>query len=368
MKRGTIAAMKEFSSIRSMMQGMREVTKGGPPQTVDLVLLELLDMKRAAVAKELDTAIAQGDTPHTKTMRRYLNGEQLTASEIKSLEAQTDPRGGFLLGQQLLEEFIDAQAQASAMRRLARQFILEPGADSAAAPNQDLRLTDAEWTSELFIGAEDAIEPFGARAFYPRPLAKFLKASKTMLRKGRSFAENIITDLLAEAVALPAEEAMINGDGAVGALGLLQTSGIGATTTAAAGQLAIADVKKWIGGLGARYHGNATALMHVDTYSCLLQLDTAGALIQGGRLLGKYPIEFSDRFPTAGDNPASLTSGTKIAAIGDFRYYWIVDSLETSIQVLRERWAETNQDGYLVRAELDAQCVNTAAFNLLAVQ
>lgn len=363
-----IAGMKEVARTHGMMRATAEILKTGQFGTADIVLMELLDIKRTAAMRQADQHLAEKDTKHREMMRKYLIGPDLDLAEIKSLEAQQDTRGGFLLGELLLTELIDAQAEASAMRRLARSFTLAPEYESLAAPSQDSRLTSATWVSELSAGAEDAIEPFGRRAFYPRPLAKWAKVSRKLLRTGGPFAEQVVISALAEALAVPAEAAFIAGSGAGEPLGLLNTPSLSATSTAAAGQLAIADVKKWIGGLAGRHHKKATALMHVDTYNAMLQLDTAGALFQNGQLLGRYPIDFSDQFPSAGADPASLTSGTKIAVIGDFSRYWIVDSLATNVQRLREKYAATNEDGYFVRAELDAQAVDVGAFHALTVQ
>ena len=330
-------------------------------------LLDMLFVMHDAKASAQQAEQRGRNDPQRKAVLGYLARND-QAPELKALEAQRDDRGGYLLGEQLLEEYIAAQAQASAMRRLARSFTLARGYDGAAAPRQDSRMTDAQWTTELGAGLADAIDMFGRRSFKPAPLAKYALASKALLRKGGAFAEQIIIDALAEAVAVPSEYAFLNGVGTGQPLGLLKTPSIPSTTTSGASALTIADVKRWIGGLGGRHHKSATALMHVDTYSAMLQLDTAGALSSGGQLLGRYPVEFSDQFPSGGTNPAALASGTTIAIIGDFSRYWIVDSLETSIERLRELHAETGQDAFMVRAELDAQAVDAGAFNMLAVQ
>lgn len=362
----TIREIADIRSTAKMILGAMKERKG---QTIDrLALLEILALQMKDKAREADRELQRGESAERKAMRRYLVGGDIDPAERKSLEAQCDPRGGFLLGEQLLEEVIDAQAQASAMRRLARSFTLDRGYDSAAAPRQDSRLSDAGWTTELSGGAADAIEPFGSRKLEPSPIAKWVKVSKRLLRVGGPLAEQTIIVALAEAVGVPSEAAFVDGDGIGKPLGVLRTPGLGAHTTAGAGALTIADIKAWIGGLAGRHHSRATALMHVDTYSAMLQLDTAGALFQAGRLLGKYPIEFSDQFPTAGDNPAALTSGTTIAVIGDFSRYWIIDSLESSVQRLMERFAATAEDAFIIRAELDGMAVDSGAFYALEVQ
>ena len=92
------------------------------------------------------------------------------------------------------------------------------------------------------------------------------------------------------------------------------------------------------------------------------QIDTNGALFQNGMLLGKVPIELSDQFPSAGDNPTSLTRwhgdrrDRRFQSVLDYRCvheacrYWLSCSPRRMI-------------GYLARCEVDGQCVTSAAFN-----
>jgi HK97 family phage major capsid protein len=60
--------------------------------------------------------------------------------------------------------------------------------------------------------------------------------------------------------------------------------------------------------------------------------------------------------------PNTFTTGKYAGIIGDFSFYWIADSMEFSIQVLKELYAESNQVGYIGRMECDAQPVLSEAF------
>jgi HK97 family phage major capsid protein len=51
-----------------------------------------------------------------------------------------------------------------------------------------------------------------------------------------------------------------------------------------------------------------------------------------------------------------------VAIIGDFNYYWIVDSMQMEMQRLEELYAATSQVGFIGRAKLDAQPVLAEAF------
>jgi HK97 family phage major capsid protein len=291
----------------------------------------------------------------------------LQRGELRALSADRDTGGGFAIGGRLLAELIKLEARESAMRRLCR-VIPDVEGDELTAPLQRQRLTDAEWTTELAPRTADGVKPFGELALKPHPLTKRIRVSNRLLRSN-PLAESFVVEMLADAVALPEEKAFLRGDGSGEPLGLLNTPGLGSYTTAAAGQLTIADVKRWLFTLPASYHANAVALMNTDTARMLAEIDTAGALIQAGKLLGRYPIEFSDQFPSAGTNPASLASGAQLAVFGDFRAgYIIADGARPALFRLVELYAATNEIGLQVEKDTDGGCAVPRAFVELKVQ
>ena len=60
--------------------------------------------------------------------------------------------------------------------------------------------------------------------------------------------------------------------------------------------------------------------------------------------------------------PNTFNTGLYVGIIGDFSRYWIVDALGTTIQVLTELYAETNENGYIIRKEVDGMPVVEEAF------
>jgi HK97 family phage major capsid protein len=57
-----------------------------------------------------------------------------------------------------------------------------------------------------------------------------------------------------------------------------------------------------------------------------------------------------------------FTTGLYVGIVGDFSNYEIVDALDMQLQVLMELYAETNQNGYILRAETDGMPVLAEAF------
>jgi HK97 family phage major capsid protein len=60
--------------------------------------------------------------------------------------------------------------------------------------------------------------------------------------------------------------------------------------------------------------------------------------------------------------PNTFSTGKYVGALCCWNYYWIVDALTLRIQVLRELYAETNQTGYIARAETDGMPVHENGF------
>ncbi|MCG8351143.1 MAG: phage major capsid protein [Chloroflexales bacterium] len=283
----------------------------------------------------------------------------------KALQADADTAGGYLLGVALVDELLQAEQQISAMRRLCR--VLPPTrTGTVTVPIQRTRFSDAEWTTELEIGSEETLTPYGARVLRPYPLARWVKASNTFIRQ--PLGEQASIDALAEALAVPSEAAFLTGSGQQQPLGLLTASAnVPQVTTASAGTLTAADLKRWLFRLPGSYQATATILCHVDFMAMAAVLDDGSLDVRRDSVLG-YPVAFSDQFPSAGTDPTSLTTGASLAVVGDFaRGYWIQDYELPLIQRLDELFAETNETALLARVETDAQPVVTDAFRILTV-
>ncbi len=61
--------------------------------------------------------------------------------------------------------------------------------------------------------------------------------------------------------------------------------------------------------------------------------------------------------------PATFTTGLYVGLLGAFEFYWIADSLEMDMLVLVEKYANTNQIGYIVRRKTDGMPQIAEAFS-----
>jgi len=283
--------------------------------------------------------------------------------------------GGYLVTDTYLNTILAAQQSMSVMRQICQVLPPVPSG-SVIAPTEDDTLSEATWTTELLTGSEDTAKPFGNKKLTPHPLAKRIKVSNTFLRNPTFDAEGWVRGKMAQKFNLPEEAAYINGTGAQQPLGLLNTVNLPTYTTAAALTVTADDLINWVYRLPAAYAGRATILCNrafirkvrllKDSNGQYLWQPGLGAGSPG--VLLDTPYVFSDKMDDGLSSADAWETTAKVAVIGDFSYYWILDSLSLSMQRLVELYAETNMTGYIGRKESDGMCVMPEAFYALVIQ
>lgn len=300
----------------------------------------------------------------------------LTEDQMRSLSMGTSTEGGYLVApQQWVEQLIQAVDDAVPLRGLATVMTLTMG-ESLGVPTLDTDLADADWTSELGTGSQDDAMRFGNRELRPHPLAKRVKVSRTLLRRATLDPERIVRDRMAYKFAVTEEKAFMTGNGSAKPLGLFTASDDGIPTSRDH------DVKTSSGGLdntnGAaaddlieakytlkpQYHARARWLFHRLVLAEIRKLkDGNDQYIWRPGLSGDQEDTILDLpFVLSEFAPSTMTDESYIGLLGDFSYYWIVDTLAFEVQRLVELYAETNQVGFIGRQEVDAMPVLAEAF------
>jgi len=311
-----------------------------------------------------------------RAFRSYLahGREGLSAEDARALSAGTDAEGGFTVPPNFVAQLIKAVDDMVFVRRFATVFPLTTG-DSMGAPSLDADPADADWTTELATGAEDAAMAFGTRALEPIPLAKRIKVSRKLLRASALNVEALVRDRLAYKFAVSQEKGFLTGGGVTDPLGLFtaDANGITAARDVSAGNTTTAITMdglknaKW--SLKGGYLRNARWMFHRDALAMIdkLRTEDGGAgtgmylwqpSVQAGepdRLLN-LPVHMSEYVPS------TFTTGLYVGILGDFSYYWIADALNMIVQRLVELYAETNQIGFIGRLETDGAPVLEEAF------
>jgi len=291
------------------------------------------------------------------------------AREIRALQADVDVYGGYLLPSM---QFVDGLIKAVDNLVFVRQFATiqaVPNADSLGAASLENDPADPTWTSELGVGSEDSTMSLGRRDLHPHPLAKYIKLSKTLLRKAPA-VEGLVRDRLAYKVAVTAENAYLNGDGAGKPLGVFTASDDGiptgqdvstgnSTTAIAFDGLIEAKYK-----LKGQYWPRARWIFHRDAVKQIRKLkDGNGAYIWEPSVVRGAPDQILNMPVMMSEYaPNTFTTGLYVGILGDFSFYWIADALDLTIQRVVELYAASNQDGFFLRLESDGMPVLSEAF------
>lgn len=307
-------------------------------------------------------------------------GFGVNGSQVKALAADEDTAGGYTVANQFRAELLQKQKEASAMRRICRVLPPIPGG-SSITPMQNSDLDDAAWTPEVGAAGDDSVKPFTNRALTPHQLTKQIKVSRTLMRASAFDIQAWVSTEMAYVFAKPEENGFINGDGARKPLGLLNTTGLPVHTTVTSNEVHGDDVINWAYRLPARYSPNARVLCNRAFIRKIRLLHTFANgqaadnyLWQPGigpgvpnRILD-WPYELSDRFDDGLDSSDVWEDNAIVAVIGDFNFFWIVDSLMFELQRLDELYAATNQVGFIGRKETDGMAVLAEAFYALKVK
>lgn len=344
--------------------------------------LERLDARERELGEPLNARLGAGNGGNEKgagnpdelaAYRRALRHgvKSLNASEIKSLRADSDDAGGFLvMPQQIasnLLKFVDDEVY---IRQLATVTQLTQ-ADSLGIPTMDNDINDADWTSELATGSEQSGDDlFGKRELKPHPLAKRIKVSNKLIRLSMLPIEQIIQQRLGYKFGVTMEKGYVVGDGVQKPLGLFVASDSGIptsrdVTSTASGDVKADDLFDMKYGLKSQYQNspNTRWFFHRDFTKKVRKLKDGNGQFLWQPGLGGQPGTLLDTpFVQSEYAPNTFTTGSYVAVLGDMRFYHIVDSLQVQIQTLLELYAETNQRGYIARYEGDGAPVLAEAF------
>jgi HK97 family phage major capsid protein len=295
---------------------------------------------------------------------------ELSADERRDLQMGADPSGGFTVPpEQFQATLIRKVDDLVYIRGLATKQVVTKAQD-LGVPTLEDNPADSDWTSELATGSADTTMDFGKRTFAPHPLAKQMKVSKKLLRASVIDIEALITDRFAYKFGITQEKAFLLGNGSQQPLGLFVASGAGidtsrdvstgnTTTAIAADGLVNAKFT-----LKEAYQKKARWLFHRTVVREISKLKNGDGqylwqpTLQAGQpdmLLG-LPVMISEYAPN------TFTTGQYVGLIGDFSQYWIADALDMTIQRLIELYAASNQEGFIMRMELDGMPVLAEAF------
>ncbi len=297
-------------------------------------------------------------------------GRGYRPAEHRALQADSQVGGGYLVAP---EQFVNQLIEALRDQVFIRQFstvIPVQKATSLGVPVLQARPDDAEWTVELKTGSADTAMSFARRELHPHPAAKRILVSTFLLNNAVLPVDQIVRDQLAYKFGITQEKAFLLGSGSGQPLGVFTASPNGidtdrdvstGNTTTSIGADGLISAKYALKG---QYQRTARWIFHRDGVSAIRKLKDGDGqyLWQPGLVADKPDTILGLQFFISEYAPNTFTTGKYAGILGDFSFYWIADSMEFSIQVLKELYAESNQIGYIGRMECDAQPVLSEAF------
>lgn len=295
---------------------------------------------------------------------------QLTPLEQRALQADNDTQAGYLVvPEKMASGIIQAVDNMVFVRRRGTIHTVTDAA-SLGAVSLDTDIEDGTWTAEIGSVDEDTALAFGKRALTPHLLTKLIKLSQKLVRSSAIPISSLVQERMGYKFGVTHEKNFLTGTGAHQPLGVFTASddGIGTGRDVSTGNtttsMTFDGLKEAKYTLKSQYWNRSAWAFHRDGVKQLAKLkDGEGQYIweqsvkvgEPDRVLG-LPMEVSEYVPN------TFTTGLYVGILGDWSFYWIVDALGFTIQVLDELYARTSQIGYIGRQESDGMPVLAEAF------
>lgn len=219
---------------------------------------------------------------------------------------------------------------------------------------------DPAWRNEAAAVGEDELA-IGTEIVVPRSLALLVKASNELIQDSRYDLAGFLTQHVAKGFAEKTDLAILNGDGlAPNPKGIRNWSGVG--STAAVGSPTYGDLAAaYLDVRGNNYEPSGVILSHRDESTLAGLTDSTGQPLQAPANVANVP-----RLPT-NQVVTNLGAGTNESYMiaGQFDQAIFAVKLNLQVMVLKERYADTLETGFVFYGRYDVVVVRPEAFHVL---
>lgn len=297
----------------------------------------------------------------------------LSPEQFAALQSDNPEQAGYLLAsEQFAAGMLKEVDDLLFIRRYAKiHTVMEAG--SLGIRKRTARMNTFGFSSELSISTEDSALKYGKKVLTPHHLTGMIRLSRDLVRRSMQGVVSEVQSEMARDAGEAMEDGYLTGNGAQQPLGVFTASADGisaardvptgsATTILADGLI---DAKY---ALKSQYRngllGAIRWLFHRDAVKIIskLKLSDNQYLWQPGLQVGQpdtllgYPIDESERAPN------TFSNGNYVGLLCNWNYYEIADALDMEMQVLVEKYADTNQIGYIGRLKTDGMPTIEEAF------
>lgn len=293
----------------------------------------------------------------------------LNPERIAALQSDDDEQAGYLVASEqfaagLLKEVDDLLF----VRRYARIHTVREAA-SLGIRKRTSKANTFGYGAELQVQSEDTSLKYGKKVLHPRHLTGLMKISRDLARRSVMPMDQIVIEEMGIDAAETQEDKFLTGSGSGEPLGVFTASDDGISTsrdvvTGSATNFTADGLLDAKYALKGQYRNGSMGavrwLMHRDGIKRVAKLKDSdnqylfrvgmGRMQDNGApedvLLG-IPVDESER------SPNTFTNGNYVAILANWRYYEIADALDIEIQRLEEKYADTNQIGFIGRLKND---------------
>lgn len=319
----------------------------------------------------------RGTEEYQNDFASYLGGT-IAPERKAALQSDNPAQAGYLVAsEQFASELLKEVDDLLFVRRYARIHTVRE-ASSLGIRKRTAKASTFDWSAELQVSTEDSTLAYGKKVLTPHHLTGLLKVSRDLVRRSVMSADMIVREEFARDAGEKMEDGYLTGTGSQQPLGVFTASSDGISTArdVATGSTTSITADGLINAkyaLKSQYRSGSLGavrwLFHRDALKIIAKLkDSAGQYLlqiglgnatQGGppedTLLG-FPVDESERAPN------TFTSNLYAGLLANWRYYEIADALDMEMQVLTEKYAETNQIGYIGRLKTDGMPTLEEAF------
>lgn len=292
---------------------------------------------------------------------RAMAGARTTTAIQNALSVGTDPAGGYTVPTALLAQLIDALRAKSICNAAGCQTVVLNTKQTNVARLE----TDpiAAWRAEEALVAES--DPtFGNIQFNAESLAVLVKVSYELLQDSIN-VEDALMNAFAQSLALTLDQAALNGTGSANEpLGIVNTPGI-KTVDMGTNGAALANYDPMIDSyyeLANANAGNATAaVMAPRTQMEFAKLaDSTGQPLQRPSAIRDLPFLSTTTMPITETHGTANNASSII--VGDFSQLWIGIRQQLRIEVLREKFMDNLQVGFIAHLRADVALAHPQSF------
>lgn len=303
-----------------------------------------------------------------KYMRQGLRG--LTRDELRALSINNGPGGAFLqASEKFVGTLIKGVDQVAKIHSVATVMKVNRG-QTIAAPYLKTDIGDADWSSQVATPTPDTALQFGKRSLSPSLIAKEVDIPMALLDVQGFDVAGFVAQRMGYKFGITKEKAFNTGTGSNQPLGLFVASnhGISASRDVATDNSTTAPtfdgLKEAKYTLDEQYWAQAKWLGHSDFYKKVSKIkDSDGQYIwEQSTKVGDPDLLLGIATLMSKYAPNTFTTGKYVAALGDFNFYWVAESVNFEIQILEELLARSNEVGYIGREEVDGMPVLEEAF------